>query len=336
VTDYKKSFRLFNFHSWRPYISDPEYSYSLVGENILNTFLSELYFTYNNNERSKETGAAFAYGGLFPIMRAGASYTFDRSFTDSANRITWNEFNSNIGLSVPLSFVKGLYSQNISGSATFNNRSVQYTGTSKDLYENKQFNIADFSFAFTNQRTKALQNIYPRLAQSISLRHRFIINKYTAYQFNTNGSFYFPGLFTNHSIVLQGGYQLRDTMQQYNFSNTFPISRGYSDINYPRMWRMGVNYHLPLVYPDWGFGDIFYLLRIRGNAFYDYSRIISLRSGNHYELRSTGVEIYFDSKWWNQLPISFGIRYSRLLDGELVGLSPNQWQFVLPLTLLSR
>lgn len=336
ITNYKKSFRLFNFHSWRPYISDPEYTYSLSGENILNTFLSEIYFTYNRNEKFKETGASFAYGGLFPVIRAGASYIFDRSFTDTSNTITWNEFNTNIGVNVPLSFANGSFSQGLNASATFNNRNVNYTGASKSTFENKQFNFADLSLSFTNQQIKALQNIYPKIAQSISLRHRFILNKYTANQFTANGSFYFPGLFANQSIVLQGSYQGRDTLQQYNFSNIFSMSRGYSDINFPRMWRAGVNYHFPIVYPDCGFASIIYLLRVRGNAFYDYSRIKSLRTGIKYELRSAGMEIYFDSKWWNQLPVSFGIRYSRLLDGELVGLAPNQWEFVLPLTLLSR
>ncbi len=71
------------------------------------------------------------------------------------------------------------------------------------------------------------------------------------------------------------------------------MSRGYSDINFPRMWRAGINYHFPIVYPDFGFASIVYLLRVRGNAFYDYSRIKSLRTGIKYELRSAGLEIYF-------------------------------------------
>src|SRR5690606_3022174 len=127
----------------------------------------------------------------------------------------------------------------------FNNRNVNYTGASKSTFQNKQFNFGDLSLSFTNQQIKALQNIYPTIAQSISLRHRIILNKYTANQFTANGSFYFPGLFANHSIVLQGSYQGRDTLQQYNFSNIFSMSRGYSDINFPRMWRAGVNYHFP-------------------------------------------------------------------------------------------
>jgi hypothetical protein len=336
VANYKKSSELLNFHSWRPYITDPEYSYSLIGENILNTFQSELYFTYNRNERFKETGASFAYGGWFPVIRGGASYTFDRSFRDSSQMITWNEFNARFGASVPLSFTHGSFYQNLNFSSSFNSRQVYYTGASKSSFENKQFNFADLSLSFTNQQLKAVQNIYPRFAQSISARHRFILNKYTASQFALSGTLYFPGLFTNHSIVLQGSYQARDTLQQYNFSNIFSMSRGYSDINFPRMWKAGFNYHFPIIYPDYGVANIVYLLRIRGNAFYDYSRIKSLRTGQKHSLRSTGIELYFDSKWWNQLPLSFGIRYSRLLDNELVGLSPNQWEFVLPLTLLSR
>jgi hypothetical protein len=33
------------------------------------------------------------------------------------------------------------------------------------------------------------------------------------------------------------------------------------------------NYHLPLLYPDWGFGNIVYFLRVRGNAFYDFTKV---------------------------------------------------------------
>lgn len=336
VSNYKKSYSLFNFHSWRPYIADPEYSYSLIGENILNTFQSELFFTYNRNEKFKETGASFAYGGWFPIVRAGGSYTFDRSFIDSSREINWNELNVRAGVSVPLTYNSGTFTQSLNFSGTLNRQQVYYTGAAKALFENKDFNFADFSFSFLNQQIAAPQNINPKLAQVVSLRHRVIINKYTAYQFLINGALYFPGFFPNHSIVLQGAYQFRDTLQEYNFSNTFNISRGYSDLNFPRMWRAGINYHFPIIYPDAGFANIVYLLRVRGNAFYDYSRVKSLRTGLQFPFRSAGLEVYFDSKWWNQLPVSFGIRYARLLDEGLVGLHPNQWEFVLPLTLLGR
>jgi hypothetical protein len=336
IQKYSSSFGLLNFHSWRPYFSDPEYSYSLISQNILNTLQSELYFTYNRNEKFKETGAIFSYGGWYPVISAGGSFTFDRSFADSARVINWNEFSALAGLSVPLSFTTGTYFQNLTLAGSFNTKQVYYTGNSKQDFNDKRFNYAEWSVSAGNQQLRARQNIFPRFAQSIFARYRHIINNYTAHQLLLNSAFYFPGLAPNHSIVFQASYQHRDTLQQYNFSNSFPISRGYSDLDFPRMWKVGGNYHFPIAYPDKGFGNIIYLFRLRGNVFYDYSEVKSLRTGVAYPFRTVGSELYFDTKWWNQLALSIGIRYSRLLDNETVGLAPNQYEIVLPVNLLSR
>jgi hypothetical protein len=270
------------------------------------------------------------------VISAGGSYTFDRSFTDSSRTIKWNEFNALAGLSVPLSFAGGTFFQNLNLSGSFVTKQVYYTGSSKQEFNDKRFNYAEWSLSATNQQLRARQHIYPRFAQSMFARYRHIINNYTAHQLLLNSSIYFPGFFRNHSIVLQGSYQHRDTLQQYTFSNSFPISRGYSDIDFPRMWKIGANYHFPIAYPDQGFGDIVYLLRLRGNVFYDYAEVRSLRTRTSYPLKTVGGELYFDTKWWNQLALSIGFRYSRLLDNELVGLAPNQYEIVLPMNLLSR
>jgi hypothetical protein len=336
VEPYNKAYRLFNFHSWRPYFTDPEYSYSLISENILNTLQSEIYFTYNRNEKFKQAGASLAYGGWYPVIRGGASYTFDRSFTDSSARITWNELNARIGASVPLIFVHRTFTQNINISTAFNTQQVFYTGASKATHDDKRFNFGDFAFSFTNQQSKARQQIFPKFAQAFSMRYRRIINNYSANQLLMSAVFYLPGLAANHSIVLQGSYQQRDTLQQYNFSNGFPFSRGYPDIDFPRMWRFGSNYHFPIAYPEWGFANIVYLSRLRGNIYYDYSKVKSLRTGRRLNLRTVGGELYFDTRWWNQQPISFGVRYSRLLDAGTLGISPNQWELILPVDLLAR
>ncbi len=113
VTRYPASYKLFNFHSWRPYFSDPEYSYSLISQNILNTLQSEIYFTYNRNERFKETGATLSYAGFYPVLSAGGSFTFDRSFIDSGRVVNWNEANGTARVSVPLSFAAGSFIQNL-------------------------------------------------------------------------------------------------------------------------------------------------------------------------------------------------------------------------------
>jgi hypothetical protein len=74
--------------------------------------------------------------------------------------------------------------------------------------------------------------------------------------------------------------------------------------------------------------------RVRGNAFYDYSKVYSKDKLRTLDLKSTGMELFFDTKWWNMLPISFGIRYSYLIDHKKVGWEPHQFEFVLPVDLI--
>jgi hypothetical protein len=100
------------------------------------------------------------------------------------------------------------------------------------------------------------------------------------------------------------------------------------------MWKLGANYHFPLLYPDFGFANIVYFKRLRANAFYDYTVGKSLRTGVKNTFNTAGAELFFDTKWWNQQDVSFGIRYSRLLDRNFTGITnPNQWEIILPVNL---
>ena len=65
-------------------------------------------------------------------------------------------------------------------------------------------------------------------------------------------------------------------------------------------------------------------MRVRANLFYDYTRVQDFNTARqlvNVDFRSTGVEIFFDTKWWNELPVNFGIRYSRLLDADIFGIT---------------
>src|SRR5204863_3246192 len=112
------------------------------------------------------------------------------------------------------------------------------------------------------------------------------------------------GLFTNHSLVINASYQKRDTLPDL-FSNTFSYSRGYEALSTRRMYKYGFNYHLPLWYPDWGFGNIVFFQRVRINAFYDHTVAQSRLNGVLTDIknRSSGGELYFDTKVWNALPV---------------------------------
>ena len=83
-----------------------------------------------------------------------------------------------------------------------------------------------------------------------------------------------------------------------------------------------------------------YLLRVRANLFYDDTEVQDfLVNGNEWRnsFKSTGTEITFDTKWWNQVYISFGIRYSYLLDNDLLeNKGHNRWELILPVNILNK
>jgi hypothetical protein len=342
VTRYSPSFRLFNFHSWHPLINDPDYTFSILGQNVLNTLQSELYFNYNTNEKFKELGANFTYAALFPWIRLGTNYTIDRNGRYRNNNVYWNEWEGSAGLLVPLNITRGRYSRHmtIGGDYVYNKRYFQ--GLYKDTFDNRGFGYVRAYFTLSNQIQTARRHIYPRMAQSLSLNYSRAVTSVEGNQFLASGYLYLPGILQTHNLVFNTAFQARDTNYHVSFSNSFPFSRGYSNLSMHHMFKFGANYHATLLYPDWGFASIVYFQRIRTNLFYDFTRVSDYnysspaRTKVQYDFRSYGAELFFDTKWWNQEPVSFGIRYSRLVDGALMRLAPNQWEFILPINLLGR
>lgn len=328
----------FNFHSWQPSINDPDYSFSLYGENILNTLQHQLYYTYNRNEGFSRIGYNAIYGGWYVQPVIGINQTFKRSvrlINDTS--LYWNEFNASAGLQLPLNFSGGKHYRYLTLSSTYNINSIRYKGLAKELRANSNFQYVETRISYSEQAQKALQQIYPHWAQSFLVQYRHAITHLTAWQFLLRGNIYLPGFFNNHSFVISAAWQKADTLRNYSYSNNFPFSRGYTAYYAPQMWRLGANYHLPLLYPDRGFGNIIYFQRVRGNLFFDFTQLIYHPNGDkrNYNFKSLGGEIYFDTKWWNQQPITLGIRYSRLLNYKFAGQQPNQWEFILPVNIFS-
>lgn len=336
ATKYSKSFRLLNFHSFHPLIDDPVYSLSIVGENVLNTLQSELFGSYNRNEQSKQLGFNAIYAAWFPKVSAGVTYTMDRRSLYRNQRIYWNELELRGGANLPLNLSKGRNYTNLNIGADYIYNQPQFKGAFKDSLGNQSFDYINTLFTFTNQIQQARQHFYPRFAQTLLLNYKKAISNFDASQFLVTGNIYLPGLCQNHNFFLNGAFQQKDTLNQRSFSNSFPFSRGYSAENFYRMKKWAVNYHFPLCYPDAGFGNIVYLLRLRANVFYDHTLITDSRL-NTANFRSAGTELFFDTKWWNQLPLGIGFRYSYLLDRDLFGGGGhNRFEFILPVNLLDQ
>ena len=215
-----------------------------------------------------------------------------------------------------------------------------FQGMYKDTLGRISYSYLSNFFTISNQVQKAPQNIYPRFAQTLSLGFKTALTRYSGSQFVANGNVFLPGILKNHNIVFNGGYLIKDTAAGINFSSGFPFSRGYQAENLHQMLKFGVNYHVPLLYPDAGFANIIYLLRVRANLFYDHTQINDFTTNRNKftaNFRSAGAEVYFDTKWWNEAPVTLGFRYSYLLDKDLFGgTGNNRWEFILPVNLFDQ
>ncbi len=334
---YKKSFQLFNFHSWRPFVSDPEYGYTFYSDNILSSFSNNLTYIYNRNDRSHTVGFNGVFAGWFPLLNLGAEESFNRHVDTGAGKsIVFNSAKINAIISIPLSFVGGRTSKYVNFGVGYNIEKIFFRGNDKYIFNINAIKYATTFFSFSNVSRQAKQQINPEWAQSISLNYKDEFNYRKSHKLVGGTSLYFPGLFTNHSIVLNGAYQKRDSLRDL-FSNNFSYSRGYEALSTRRMYKVGINYHFPICYPDWGFGNMVFFQRIRGNVFYDYTSARVKLNGTLVDIknRSTGGELYFDTKLWNALKASFGIRFSHLLDTDLIypGVK-NRWEIIIPIGLI--
>jgi len=338
VTKYNKAYNLFNFHSLIPNINDPNYTLSLAGENVLNTFQSNLSFTYNRDEGYKQVGFDAVYGSLFPFINGGVDYTFDRRAYYRGENVYWNETNAYLGPELPLNFSEGKLSTFLNIGSNVNFSSTNFQAAYQSLFPNQSYTYLDNYLQFTSSNQQARQNIFPTLGQSIYIDYKDAITGLTASQFLAEGTFYFPGLVTNHNFVVTIAHQQKGSANEViDFSNNFPFARGYTAENLYQLNGGGVNYHFPISYPDAGIANTIFLQRIRGNAFFDYTRANDFYTdGSQFKanFRSTGMEIYFDTKWFNQDAISFGFRYDRLLDPDLFGGNGrNRFELIVPITV---
>jgi hypothetical protein len=334
VTKYHKSYHFFNFHSLIPNFDDPNYTFSLAGENVLNTFQSDISFTYNRDEGYKEFGFDGIYGALFPYISGGADYIIGRQGYYQGGNVYWNETDLHGGLELPLNLSSGKnYTSLAIGSDLYYSNSI-FQAAYRNLFANQAYSYLNNYIEFSNSIQQARQNIYPRLGQNITLNYKDAIAGLSATQFLAEGSFYFPGVTANDNFVISLAHQEQGANNSViDFSNDFPFSRGYYAENLHNMNLISANYDFPIVYPDAGVANTIYFLRIRGNAYYDYTRATDAFFKGAQNFRSAGLEVFFDTQWFNQDAVTFGIRYSRLLDPDVFGgTGRNRIELIVPVS----
>jgi len=337
ATKYNKAHKLLNFHSLIPTFDDPNYTISLEGQNVLNTLQSNLLFNYNRDEGYKEFGFSTIYGALFPYLSASASYIADRKGFYQGSNVYWNETELSAGAEIPLTFNNGLQITGLSFGSDIIYNTTRFQAPYRAMFTDRSYAYLNNYVSLYNRITQAKQNIYPRFAQALSLNYRYAVTGASANQFLASGTLYLPGFFINHNLVINGAFQEKNKNSVISFSNDFPFSRGYTAENLYQLEKIGASYHFPIAYPDAGIANTVYVNRIRGDFFYDYTHGKDFyTSGSIFkaDFRTVGAEVFFDTQWFNQVPVTFGIRYNHLLNNDVFGgYGRNSIEFIVPLTL---
>lgn len=321
VENYRPALGGLRLHSWT-YVSEGPGSVAIVGlmNNVLNTTAVTLGLGYNTNERQPELTGTFQYGGYFPVVKLEGGYSrrqADYLQTDRIERLNFDEGRFGAGFSIPLQHYHGAYFTGLELSAMAFYRTVSdYKRDTLPVFRDElNFAHADLGLSFYNLRKTAPQHIHPRFGQVLRAGYQQAFERSDIQRFWLQSRLYLPGLLPNHNLVLEGDYQEEALTNAYQFGDLFEYARGYAVPVNDSVWRLGANYHFPIVYPDWGFGGLLYFRRFRGNIFYDESRFRLL--GGTFDQRSTGGEFIMDTQWFN-LPVvlSLGLRYSRLLETD--------------------
>ncbi|MGB2129265.1 MAG: hypothetical protein ACPHXR_07275 [Flavicella sp.] len=339
IKPYNRFFRGLKLHSWG-WVVDPTNQNNLGAQlqfkNILGEVSSNVSFVNNSNEKRNSLSADFSYGKYF-IVPSIRFYNQERNSINTLNSIPVNlQFSENtvaVGLEVPLSQVKGNYIQNLSIST---NLSQHFTSNYTSNYDgNLNFKTLSTQITASNLRRTAIQNIYPRFGQFMTLEFAKSLKKNTAEKIDISSVFYFPGLVKNHSLNSQISWHKELLENPYQFPDTFQYARGYNRFYSNENITIATNYEFPIAYPDFGFFGICYFKRIRGRLFADKGIIksytieipseIDLETTADFDIEtfvkpktfqqnSVGGSLLIDLIFCNKIPLTLGLRNSYLID----------------------
>ena len=317
ITPYQGFWKGLKLHSWNftPSVSLP--TLDIQVDNILGDLSMNFIGGYNFNEKAPVFVAAASYGKWYPLITGFTSLT-NRSANylnsqDSLAIQKYDQFSAGGRLSVPLSWVKGNYQTVFNPYLGYVHRFINNGLFDEQQRANFSLGFLQLGFNVQNIRRTALQNMGPRWGQTLNVSYQQSLESNSSRKINLGTDWYFPGIGPNHNLKLGLTYQRELLENDYQFSDAFEYPRGFGALLNDAFLKVSADYQFPLLYPDLGIWGITYFKRISLNLFFDYGKRKVFFADFTDENNSAGVEIVFDNQFWNELPVSFGIRNSYLL-----------------------
>ena len=272
-----------------------------LSDDLLNTTQIRLGYQYDSDIRSSVYSASVAYQRFFPKFSLAYSnrgqLVAARITTGNAIdtvQVHWRENAATLQMDIPLVFYRlnHVFTTGISAATSYTDR----YGLSEPQLQEQFINGVRFPMSYQvyfnqNQRQSAL-DLAPRWGQnvSISYRHFPFDGNLSGEHLALRTAFYFPGLWTNHSLLARFSYQR--SSGTYQLINDIPLVSGYDRLQpVPVDNTLLFSYRFPIAYPDWAIGPLAYIKRFKGGVFSDFQNV---RTGTQFQPRTFGVELRAD------------------------------------------
>ncbi len=342
--NYSKAAHLFNFHSWAPaFIDAASYEIlpgvSLMSQNLLGTSETIVGYKWDYTEKAGQLYAAYKYKGWFPVLnfeissgnRASEYRLINQTKNEwgqvikqdtTSERFLWGETNAGIDLNIPLKLSKGQYNRFLQPEISYDFTLYKHRESTPHGFYEGNFQSLSYRLYFYQLLRQSQRDVYPDFGVIFDVAYRNSPFGTTSFGNLTTiqTNLFLPGLLDNHGIKVYGGIQNKKMNKSYGFSDAIRYPRGWGSINTTRMYSLGVDYKLPLIYPDWNMRGLWYLKRVNFDLFADFARL----KGNTYknnlqvgtftsDISSLGFELTGDINFLRfYAPVNIGIRTSYL------------------------
>ncbi len=318
---YSKILNLFNPHSWAPVSFDVSNllfnpGVMVLSQNTLSTMFAGAGWEYDINEQTGKFYTSLVYKGLYPEFTFRfdignrSAYAQDND-SSQTYRFTWQETNFKVYAGIPWNFSHGRFSRYCQPSIGTALTGIKHNASTPGNFMTGWIQTMDYRLTASQYLHSNQKDVYPRFGQSIDFSYRnspFGGNDIGSV-LALAGNLYVPGFIRHHGIWIYAGYQKRwdEDVQYYLFSNRIAYPRGYNNVYDVGLLSISINYKLPLFYPDFSFGSVIYLKRLKLNLYYDWAK--GKNKGYINEYQSMGGELTADFHLLRfVLPIEMGMR----------------------------
>jgi hypothetical protein len=317
-------------YGWFPYVGVDQYGVQFLAQNIMNTLRGSITPFYNSSEKVLGTRVDLKYAAFYPVLHIGVGYQTKRAAdildptVSYKYKQSWKEKFYTAGLALPLNLSSGNYRTRLTIGGEYGYYDVDFLDSTdaSQKFRNTRFNAYTTQMVFSRLSQRARRNVQSPWGQQLTVNYEKAISDLPE-RLTVQGRFYFPGFLKTHSFNVQGAYNREEVADVYRFTGTTVMPRGYDAEPFENSYVAGVNYELPLWYPDIAAGGLAFFQRLRTNLFYDHS--IARRMDKEYHLNSTGAELFLDLRALRLFGMTIGIRYSAILNKGLINTTPFQF-----------